>query len=71
MANATAERFVGTVRRECLDWPLISGRRQLEHVLRVFVDHYNGHDRTAPWASRRRRGPTSRACPHDALQAPL
>jgi putative transposase len=42
-ANATAERFVGTVRRECLDWTLIFGRRQLEHVLRVFVDHYNGH----------------------------
>ena len=42
-ANAIAERFVGTVRRECLDWTLIFGRRQLEHVLRVFVDHYNGH----------------------------
>jgi len=42
-ANATAERFVGTVRRECLDWTLIFGWRQLEHVLRVFVDHHNGH----------------------------
>jgi putative transposase len=42
-ANAIAERFVGTARRECLDWLLISGRRHLERVLRVFVDHYNGH----------------------------
>jgi putative transposase len=42
-ANAIAERFVGTVRRECLDWLLISGRRHLERVLEVFVDHYNGH----------------------------
>ena len=42
-ANAIAERFVGTVRRECLDWILIFGRRQLERVLRVYVDHYNGH----------------------------
>jgi putative transposase len=42
-ANATAERFVGTVRRECLDWTLIFGRRQLEYLLRVFVDHYNRH----------------------------
>jgi len=42
-ANAFAERFVGTVRRECLDWLLILNRRHLEHVLRVFVDHYNSH----------------------------
>jgi putative transposase len=37
------ERFVGTVRRECLDWILIAHRRHLERVLRVFVEHYNGH----------------------------
>jgi putative transposase len=42
-ANAVAERFVGTVRRECLDWLLILNRRHLEHVLRVYVDHYNAH----------------------------
>jgi putative transposase len=42
-ANAFAERFVGTVRRECLDWLLIATRRQLEHVLHVYVDHYNTH----------------------------
>jgi putative transposase len=40
-ANAFAERFVGTVCRECLDRLLILNRRHLEHVLRVFVDHYN------------------------------
>jgi putative transposase len=40
-ANAIAERFVRTVRSECLDWLLILNRRHLEHVLRVFVDHYN------------------------------
>jgi len=42
-ANAIAERFVGTARRECLDWLLILNRRHLERVLRVFVDHYNTH----------------------------
>ncbi len=42
-ANAHMERWVGTVRRECLDRLLILGRRQLEHVLRVYVRHYNGH----------------------------
>jgi len=40
-ANAHMERWVGSVRRECLDRLLILGRRQLEHVLRVYVRHYN------------------------------
>jgi putative transposase len=40
-ANAHVERWIGTVRRECLDRLLIVGRRQLEHVLRVYVRHYN------------------------------
>jgi putative transposase len=42
-ANAIAERFVRTVRAECLDWLLILNRRHLERVLRVFVDHYGHH----------------------------
>jgi putative transposase len=42
-ANAFAERFVGTVRRECLDRMLILGRRHLERVLAEYVVHYNGH----------------------------
>jgi transposase InsO family protein len=41
-ANAHRERSVGTVRRECLDRLLILGHRQLEHVLRVYIRHYNG-----------------------------
>jgi putative transposase len=40
-ANAIAERFVGTVRVECLDWLLILNGRHRERVLRVFVEHYN------------------------------
>jgi putative transposase len=40
-ANAYAERFVRTVRNECLDWLLILGRRHLKHVLRIYVQHYN------------------------------
>jgi putative transposase len=42
-ANAVAERFVGTIRRECLDWILIANRKHLQHVLREFVEHYNRH----------------------------
>jgi putative transposase len=40
-ANAYAERFVRTVRAECLDWLLIIGRRHLETVLRSYTAHYN------------------------------
>ena len=40
-ARAHAERWVGTVRRGCLDWLLILGRRHLERVLDEYVDHYN------------------------------
>jgi transposase InsO family protein len=42
-ANAFAERWVRTVRAECLDWMLILGRRHLDRVLRSYVEHYNGH----------------------------
>jgi putative transposase len=40
-ANAYAERFVRTVRAECLDWVPIIGRRHLETVLRIYTAHYN------------------------------
>ncbi|MGA2305028.1 MAG: integrase core domain-containing protein [Acidimicrobiales bacterium] len=42
-ANAFAERFVRTVRSECLDHLLIVDRGHLERVLRGYVRHYNGH----------------------------
>ncbi len=42
-ANADAERWVGTVRREVLDRMLIFGRRQLVSVLAEYADHYNVH----------------------------
>jgi putative transposase len=42
-ANAYAERWIRTVRAECLDWLLIVGRDPLEEVLRVYVEHYNRH----------------------------
>jgi putative transposase len=42
-ANAYAERWIRTVRTECLDWLLIFGRGHLEQVLHVYVRHYNAH----------------------------
>ncbi|HYT80378.1 MAG TPA: integrase core domain-containing protein [Actinomycetota bacterium] len=40
-ANAYAERWVETVRAECLDHLLVYGRRHLERTLRTYADHYN------------------------------
>jgi putative transposase len=42
-ANAYAERWIRTVRAECLDWLLIVGRAHLQQVLRIYVEHYNRH----------------------------
>ena len=57
-ANAYAERWVRTVRTECLDWMLVLGRRHLEHVLRTYAAHYNGRRPHRGLGSRRRtRGP--------------
>jgi putative transposase len=40
-ANAYAERWVRTVRAECLDWMLICNGGQLRRVLTEYLRHYN------------------------------
>jgi putative transposase len=40
-ANAYAERWVRTVRTECLDWLLIGNRHHLHRVLTTYLRHYN------------------------------
>jgi putative transposase len=42
-ANAVAERFVGTIRRELLDRLLIINQRHAAAVLEQYADHYNAH----------------------------
>jgi len=40
-ANAYAERWVRTVRTECLDWVLVLGRHHLNGILHEYIRHYN------------------------------
>ncbi|HEX2681424.1 MAG TPA: integrase core domain-containing protein [Candidatus Dormibacteraeota bacterium] len=40
-ANAHAERWIGTCRRECLDWMLVVNLSHLEAIVREFCTHYN------------------------------
>lgn len=40
-ANAFAERWVETVRHECMDWIIVLGRRHLDRILRTYAEHYN------------------------------
>jgi putative transposase len=56
-ANAIAERWISSVRRECTDRLLITGRRHLEAVLAEYVDHYNTH---RPHRALQQRPPTGR-----------
>jgi putative transposase len=59
-ARAHAERWVGTVRRECLDRLLILGRRHLQYVLASYVLHSNEH---RPHRSLAQRSPRSKLQP--------
>jgi transposase InsO family protein len=68
-ANAHAERWVRTLRADCLDRILILGCRHLEHVLRVYRRHYNEHrpHRALDLSPPAGRDPTPRNTP-DRLQ---
>jgi transposase InsO family protein len=41
LANSACERLVGTMRRECLDFLIPLGERQLRRSLQLWIDHYN------------------------------
>jgi putative transposase len=52
--NSFAERYVGTLRRECLDHLLIHGEQRLRRILAEYARHYNEH---RPHQSRQQRPP--------------
>jgi transposase InsO family protein len=54
LANSFAERYVGTLRRECLDHLLTHGEQHLLQILTEYVLHYNDH---RPHQSREQRSP--------------
>ncbi len=66
-ANAYAERWVGTIRRECLDRMLIFNDRQLLRVLTEYQTHYNTH---RPHRALEQRSPTASAHVHREVPAP-
>ena len=39
--NACAERFVRSVRAECLDWMIVFNQKQLRNIMREYVKYYN------------------------------
>jgi transposase InsO family protein len=59
-ANAIAERWIASARRECLDRILITGERHLRLVLSEYVDHYNTH---RPHRTLQQHPPDGRARP--------
>jgi len=40
-ANAICERFLGSVRRECLDHMLILSEKRLHRVLLAYIEYFN------------------------------
>jgi putative transposase len=65
-ARAHAERWVLSLRRECLDRLLIFGRRHLEGVIRAYAQHYNEH---RPHRSLAQRPPLAKPPPIDEWAA--
>ena len=59
-ANAIAERWIASARRECLDRMLITGERHLRLVLGEYVGHYNTH---RPHRTLQQNPPSGRAHP--------
>jgi putative transposase len=68
-ANAVCERFLGSVRRECLDHLLVLGERHLARVLREYVAYFNRDRPHQGLAHARPEPPAERASPTGPIRA--
>ena len=66
-ANSFADRYAGTLRRECLDYLLIYGEGRLRRILAEYARHYNEH---RPHQSREQRPPLHEPGPNDRYDCP-
>jgi transposase InsO family protein len=67
-ANAYAQRWAGTVRRECTDRMLILGERHLAAVLAKYTTHYNRH---RPHRALGQQPPNPRSQTNDLARGPV
>jgi putative transposase len=76
-ANAVCERFLGSVRRECVDHMLILGERQFRRVLAAYVAHFNegrphqGIGQRIPTSGAAAPPPSTRDIRHGAIGLPI
>ena len=68
VANAFAERWIGSIRRELLDRTIIWNQRQLERLVIDYIEHYNQH---RPHRSLSQRPPTPHADPPPTAPATI
>jgi len=64
VANAFAERWIGSLRRELLDRTIIWNQRQLQRLVTEYIDHYNRH---RPHRALQQRAPSPPDNPETAL----
>ena len=68
VANAFAERWIATLRRELLDRTIIGNRHQLERLVVDYIDHYNTH---RPHRSLEQRPPRHTTADNNTTDHPL
>ncbi len=67
VADASAERWIGSLRRELLDGTIIWNQRQLERLVTEYIDHDNGH---RPHRALQQRQPSPPPVSDTALPSP-
>ena len=67
VANAYAERWIGTLRRELLDRTIIWNQYQAQRLLTDYIEHYNAH---RPHRALQQRAPTAPPRHDDEVPSP-